>query len=301
MDPIVSIIIPCYNQGIYLSEALDSVIAQTYQDWECVIMDDGSKDESAQVAMKYVQKDDRIKFYRQDNGGVASARNNAIQKSIGKFILPLDADDKIGSQYLEKAMEHFEQYPETKLVYCKSRLFGDENGEWILPDYCYGELLWGNILFCSCIFKRKDYDKTSGYDSELRGLEDWDFWLSLLNEGDIVYRIEDILFYYRRHPDSRNTQIDDSLKELYGKIFRNHIEKYSNEPGGIIYYKALSNELSNELERIHASKAYQLSRLLLKVGNYLIGKNVNKFLARKTRNNSSAVLQIIKKNGKEIK
>lgn len=99
---LVSVIMPCYNQGCYLSEALESVINQTYSDWECIIIDDGSTDSSEEIAKEYCQKDGRIRYIYQDNAGVIAARNNAIAASSGEYILPLDADDSISTVYLRR-------------------------------------------------------------------------------------------------------------------------------------------------------------------------------------------------------
>ena len=85
---LVSVIIPCYNQGCYLSEALDSVMRQTYPNWECIIINDGSKDQTDAVAKEYCQKDSRIRYISQENSGVIAARNRAVSESSGEFILP---------------------------------------------------------------------------------------------------------------------------------------------------------------------------------------------------------------------
>ena len=108
MQPLISIIVPCYNKAVYLTDALDSVLNQTYLNWECIIIDDGSPDATASIAKEYLNKDKRFKYYYQDNQGVSLARNNGIKRSSGKFILPLDADDIIEPTYIEKALKHFD-------------------------------------------------------------------------------------------------------------------------------------------------------------------------------------------------
>ena len=96
----VSVIVPVYNQGEFLSEALESVLQQTYPNWECIIVNDGSTDNSGEVAKGYVNKDDRFKYLYQDNSGVAAARNNGIRHSDGFYILPLDSDNVLCPTYL---------------------------------------------------------------------------------------------------------------------------------------------------------------------------------------------------------
>ena len=103
MPPIISIIVPCYNQAKYMRDALDSVINSTLKEWECVIVNDGSQDETLSIAKEYEQKDNRFLVVDIPNGGLANARNVGIRNSHGKYILPLDSDDKIGEKYLEYA------------------------------------------------------------------------------------------------------------------------------------------------------------------------------------------------------
>ena len=113
----ISIIIPCYNQGAYLQEAIDSVKLQTYTDWEIIIVDDGSNDEGTLQELKYF-KEIGIIVIETQNKGVSAARNKGIEVANGEFILPLDADDKIAPQYLEQAIRIMHEKAEVKLVYC---------------------------------------------------------------------------------------------------------------------------------------------------------------------------------------
>ena len=175
----VSIIVPCYKQAEYLPETLDSVLAQTYQNWECVIVNDGSPDNTEVIARKYLDKDARFRYVWQENKGLASARNTGISNSDGEFILPLDSDDIILPTYIEKAVNHFAMNPETKLVYCKAEFFGRINQKWDLKKYNYDSLIWNNCIFCSAVYRRCDYDATQGYNPNMiNGFEDWDLWLS---------------------------------------------------------------------------------------------------------------------------
>ncbi len=278
MNPIVSIIVPCYNQAQYLPETLDSVLAQTYPNWECIIVNDGSPDNTEEVAKQYCDEDSRFKLVLKQNGGVSSARNIGIAQSCGEYILPLDADDKISPDYLEKAVQHFNKYPSTKLVYCKAELFGEECGEWKLMDYKYENLLYKNIIFCSAIYKKTDFNKTNGYcESFVHGLEDWDFWITFLKNTDIVYVIPDICFYYRIKVKSRNACITNEIGyELRKKIFIKHKAKYEEYLPNIIWLNpdlAAQNDyivrLENDILKIQTSKAYHIGKLVLKPFKYV--------------------------------
>jgi Glycosyltransferases involved in cell wall biogenesis len=266
----VSIIIPCYNQGAFLGETLDSVLAQSMNDWECIIVNDGSSDDCESVALSYCNKDARFKYYYQDNSGPSVARNNGIMHSCGDFILPLDSDDIVDPTYCEKAVSVLDSNPDVKLVYCKASLFGLTVGEWKLPDYNYEDLLWRNMIFNSAFFRRSDFDKTSGYNENMReGLEDWDFWLSLLSPEDQVYRIEEVLFHYRIRTSSRNESSRASLDLLYSQIVFNHQDKYASFLSGA-HLIAIHNKLYDAedeicvLKKRFSSHSYRMGKVVVK-------------------------------------
>ena len=113
----MSIITPCYNGAKYIEETIDSVIAQTYKNWEMLIVDDGSRDDSAQIVTKYCEKEERIKLISQENAGSAAARNNGIRNAQGQYIALLDADDLWHPQFLEKQI-NFMKKKDAVCVYC---------------------------------------------------------------------------------------------------------------------------------------------------------------------------------------
>lgn len=270
---LVSIIVPCYLKDKYLAETLDSILAQTYTHWECIIVNDGSPDDTETIAKRYCNKNSKFHYLNQQNSGLSISRNNGIKASSGEFILPLDADDMIGNTYLEKAIKHFNNYPYTKLVYCKAKKFGIENCDWELPSYSYDTILWSNCIFCTSMYRRIDYDKTPGYNSNMKyGLEDWDFWLSLLKKGDTVFQIDETLFYYRTTHDSMIKKISNNTSMMHRQLVINHPDVYSVFFNEIINFKlqiqSLQDELSqanNEIERIIHRRAYQIVENLTKL------------------------------------
>ena len=226
-DPLISVITPCYNAEQFIAETLDSVIAQTYTNWECIVVNDGSVDDSERVVLDYVKKDPRIKYISQENQGPSVARNNAIRESRGVYILSLDADDLIEPTYMEKAMRVFKENPNTKLVYCKADKFGVENGEWKLPPYSYDMLIRSNCLFSTVFFKRKDFDAVGGFNPNMRtGLEDWELWLEILRPNDIVYQIDEILFHYRIRNVSRSTGAYEDKEALFEQMRAIHSPEF---------------------------------------------------------------------------
>lgn len=225
-SPLISVITPCYNAEMFLAETLDSVIAQTYSNWECIIVNDGSIDKSGEVALEYVKKDRRFKYIYQQNQGPSVARNNAISISKGEYILPLDADDIIEPTYMEKAMHYFNEHPDTKIVYCRTLLFGEQSGEWQIPLYDYDKFIHQNCLIATSFFRRKDFDEVGGYNPMMRGgLEDWELWLEMIRPYDKVYRIDEILFHYRIRKTSRNINASGNGERLKQQMrARNSLE-----------------------------------------------------------------------------
>lgn len=274
--PLVSVVVPCYKQAQYLSEALDSVINQDYTNWECIVVDDGSPDNTSEIVSLYAARDTRIKYLYQKNAGVSIARNNGINLAQGKYILPLDADDKIREDYIEKAIQYFNDFPDTKLVYSRVQGFGNYNQECELLPYSYLTILYRNMIYPAAFFRKADFDKTSGFNPNMvEGYEDWDFWLSLLSESDIVYQIPELCFYYRVKDVSRDALLTPKIRlSLLNVIQNNHKEVYSkflpqliNQMSSDVDVKySLNweiNYLKEELDKRINSKAYRLGRFLL--------------------------------------
>lgn len=262
MRPKISIIVPCYNGAKYICETLDCLQKQTIDDWECIIVNDGSTDNSLEILKEYASKDSRYKYIDKENGGPAIARNTAIASSSGKYILPLDADDLIAPSYAEKAIDYLEEHPNCKLVYCKAEYFGDRNEPFELRKYDYKELPYCNSIFCSCIYRREDFNRTIGYNPNMvYRNEDWDFLLSLLDEKDEVYCISEVLFYYRQHGITRNINVDENISFAKLQMVMNHPDIYTIDKERTVewiigYYK-------QELQKILDSKTYKLGHFLL--------------------------------------
>ncbi|UMQ40262.1 glycosyltransferase family 2 protein [Chryseobacterium sp. Y16C] len=177
--PKISIIVPCYNQAQYLDECLLSVLEQSYTDWECIVVDDGSPDNTEETAQKWIEKDSRFKYLKKENGGVSSARNFGIENANGEWILPLDGDDKIGNQYLELASNNFHN---ADLIYCDGQFFGSSTENMNLPEFNPFLILFENQIFCTTFFKKNDWKLIGGFDETMHlGYEDWDFWLSFIS------------------------------------------------------------------------------------------------------------------------
>lgn len=247
----ISVIVPCYNSAPYIAETLDSLLAQTFRNWECIIVDDGSSDNPEAVVSPYLKSDARFRFYRQENSGPAAARNNALSHSCGEYVLPLDSDDKIHPRYMEKAMDYFGKHPQTRLVYCKARYFGASDEKWWLPEYSYDRFIARNCIFVSSFFRREDALKAGGFDESFRkGFEDWDFFLRLLSREDKVYRMDEELFYYRQHKTtSVNTRAAMIEGELMEAIAHKYPEIYRHVTENPIPYMRAAVDLQDKKDR----------------------------------------------------
>ncbi len=275
----ISVIVPCYNQAQYLEECLNSVYNQTFTDWECIIVNDGSPDNTEEVAKRFEIKDLRFKYIKKENGGLSSARNAGIRNAAGKYILPLDADDFIGTEYLQNAVNVLTTDPTIELVYCKADYFGEKTGPWKLPAYSFERLLKENLIFCTCFYSRDKALEIGLYDEGLTdGLEDWEFLLRLLDENSKVCCLNETLFYYRIKKISMVTEINknqDKTFKVKHKIYTLHGDKISKHYGDWI-------NLIEENERLRERIIY--------FENFIPGrslKNLMKFLKKKKIHSSN--------------
>ncbi|MBW8311774.1 MAG: glycosyltransferase [Rhizobium sp.] len=226
----VSIVIPCYNAGDLLREAVDSALAQTHADTEVVVVDDGSTDpRTAEVLASLA--DPRVTVIRQANAGPAAARNRAIAAATGEFILPLDADDRFDPTYAAKALAEMQRDPALGIVYCDAMKFGAETGIWRLPAFSLREMAVDNVVFCSSLFRKADWAAVGGYRESLRhGMEDYEFWLRILSLGRGVAKIPEPLFFYRIQERSRTTQFMEhrpNVVATYAEIFRANLDFFA--------------------------------------------------------------------------
>jgi glycosyltransferase involved in cell wall biosynthesis len=266
----VSIVIPCYNGGKFLAETIASFSAQTYSQIEIIIVDDGSDDNITQKCIQALSQPNLKKIHI-PHGGPAKARNAGIMIACGKYILPLDADDIILPTYVEKAAHVMDQNDDIGIVYCLGEFFGEKSGIWNLPPFSLKEMLVGNVIFASAMFRRSEWESTGGYNEDMRyGLEDYDFWLSLLAHGCEVYQVQDVLFRYRIHRSSRSTALQKDLAKLqdtYKSIYYNHRAFYRKHEE--LYTIALREKL---VEYTYAHEQLLASRQTIEKYNGIIQK-----------------------------
>lgn len=245
-SPLVTVIIPAFNYGSLIAYTLESLIDQEYRNWECLVVDDGSEDNTASVVNGYHNRDKRIAYVYQRNGGPGKARNNGLSQARGKYIQFLDADDLIESRKLQCHVQYLENDPETDIVYGGARYFRtDRPGErrysmmdidapWMPEISGPGEdvlrsLVKANIMVVSApLLRRRIINQVGLFDEKLSIVEDWDYWIRCAIKGArFRYLDEDgALSLIRRHSNSlsRNsikarTQVM-RLRQKLGKILQ---------------------------------------------------------------------------------
>lgn len=270
---LVSVIIPCYNQGEFLEEALDSVLKQTYKNTEIIIVNDGSDDHKTIKILNNIKenislKGKNIKIIPIENSGVCIARNIGINNSNGYYILPLDGDDKIENTYIEKSVKVLEEKSNVDIVYCIAKYFGDRKGVFSLQDFSEKEMLKQNLVFSCAMYRKRDFEEVGGYNSYMiDGHEDWDFWLSMIEKGKKFHRINEVLFYYRIKNISRNSKIIKNIdleENTRSQIFENHKElykKFNITTNSIAERKTIANRIINKIRQIlKKSKLYFIDK-----------------------------------------
>ena len=244
---LISVIVPCYNQAQYLDECLQSVLDQTYPNWECIIVNDGSPDNTEEVAKKWLAKDSRFRYFYKENGGLSSARNFGIKKAEGEWILPLDSDDYISNDYLDLAKNHFADQ-DLKVIYCEAQKFGVLNEKWKLKEFSLFNLAVENLIFCSAFFRKEDWEKVGGYDENLlHGLEDWDFWISLLKNDGKVLKLNETCFFYQIKENSMLKELKYNHELIAVKFIEKKHLGFFQEQLGTIYHLHRENAINKKV------------------------------------------------------
>ena len=275
--PLISVVVPCYNQAQYLDECLQSVLDQTYPNWECIIVNDGSPDHTDEVAKKWVEKDNRFKYLYKENGGLSSARNAGMKEAQGEYIQLLDCDDYIANNKFELQIRdlitndisisdytHFGKSKE--LVDQLYRTPFSEDG-FNLEDVI---LKWEVQLSIPChciIFKKVDLL----FNEKLKNHEDWVFWVQLFYINKRIVYNSNILAFYRYSPNSLSRN-DFEMNEGFHKACDDLHSYFRSikENGLSTLIKKKKNQLI-KIEKMSAKEllAHRFPKLFQIYGQYL--------------------------------
>ncbi len=237
-NPLVSIITPSYNSERFVAQTIESVLAQTFGNWEMVIVNDGSKDRSPELIQGFANRDPRIRLITQPNGGSAAARNNALRHARGRYICFLDADDLWDPGFLEAQLV-FIREKQAAVVFASYRRI-DESGQEILrPFVVPGKVNYKGLLktcSISCLTAMYDRTKTGEvfFREELKSMrDDFVFWLSILKRGGCAYGNPAILASYRVFTASTTGNKRKVIKPQFMVYYQ--VEKLGL-PGSIYYF-----------------------------------------------------------------
>lgn len=240
----LAVIILCYNHGKYLPRSIESAINQNSSDYEIIIVNDGSTDNTQQIAESYAQKYEKISVIRQDNGGLSSARNTGIRNTQSEYILLLDADDWISSTYVSEAIAYMDAHPECYVFMPKVQWHDACNGTTgIYSEYSSyrNALLYGQNAHN--VFRKSHCIAVGGFDESMRkGIEDWEFFVRYLYKDKNVYLSPSIQYHYQINASegslsqSAGKNFQDIYSYIYYKNFKIYNEMFGN-PIEFIRYK----------------------------------------------------------------
>ncbi len=249
----ISVIVPCFNHGEFLTEVVGSVNNIKRDDIQLIVVDDGSTDERTRKEMDtlYAQG---TRVIRQENKGLAAARNAAVLASHGDYIFPLDADDRMRADWIDRGIGILESDPRVGVVYGDAQCFGTRTDRWHVGPFDPERLLFSNFIHASALYRRFVWEQNGGYDGTMpvQGLEDWDFWLGALEHGWRFAYVPEVFFDYRRAEESmitRTAGFEDQVREF---IARKH---------GLLYRQAWLSLVS---DRQSVRWTFQNLRKLLK-------------------------------------
>jgi glycosyltransferase involved in cell wall biosynthesis len=233
----ISVIIPCHNQGAFLRECVDSVLAQTLAPKEIIIVDDGSSCPLTAGVLRAMAPHPKIRILSNSPAeGLPAARNRGISANTASHVLPLDADDKIAANYLEWVMDALSKNPGIGLVCGDGHYFGKRVGPTAFPRFSHARMLLDNCIFSAAVFRKSDWERAGGYKTQFReGWEDWDFYMTLLENGAVYHHIDKLVYYYRRHSHNMTAAIDKNpgrKNKLYAMLLERHpafIQRHAGE------------------------------------------------------------------------
>jgi len=292
---VVSIIIPCYNQGKYLDETLSSVFFQTYKTWECIIVNDGSVDNTEKIALDWCKKDNRFNYINKDNKGLSSARNTGLEIAKGDYILFLDADDALDSKKTEKSLSFLKKkYGQKKnIVISNFRMFS-YNIHSSTEPYCILDervftldmilYKWEKVFTIPihCALFERELFKNFKFPEELQAKEDWIMWLTIIQDDIHIHFIDEPLALYRTHTESMTN--DNVLMRSNMVKAINLLPEILSSKKCLEFYLFLLHQKQTEINGLrHTIKNYQKSstyKISKKLGKFYMIRSIFKLLSK---------------------
>ena len=214
--PLVSVIIPCYQQGRYVSDAIASVVEQTYPRIEAIVVNDGSTDDTAKVAASF---GDSVRYVAQENRGLSAARNTGLLECTGDYVVFLDADDVLLPDMVSRMVGAIGIAGNSTAAHCGCMITPDDlrdtNWVWACKEEgdLFARLCFGNLFpVHAALTPKAVLEKAGPFDTTLRASEDWDMWLRVAHSGARWVRVPEVLVKYRQHPQTMGKTLDFVLE-----------------------------------------------------------------------------------------
>jgi len=260
-NPLVSVVIACYNDKLYIEEAIQSVLSQSYKNIEILVVDDGSDAETKAVLKSLEPKINSI--ITQENLGQSTARNNGIREAKGAYILVLDSDDYFEPSFIERALSSVKD--SVRLITCWANCFTEKEATQYIPKG--GDLenfLFENASIGNALFRKIDWKACGGYDEQMReGWEDWEFFIRLMALGGSCHVIPEVLFNYRLRENSTTSRANQKQATLLSYILKKNS----------VFYKSKFNETIDFLIENIEHEQRERSKVFTKP-EYKVGKAV---------------------------
>ena len=265
-NDLVSIVIPCFNDGQYIEQAVASALNQTYPNIEVIVVDDGSDKETKAEIQRLAPT--ITKLITQENQGQSKARNVGIEASNGFYILVLDSDDYFEPTFCEKALEIFSNNEDVKLVTCQANLLHSDGSESVYTPRggTIEDFIITNHALGTSLFKKADWDTSGGYDESMRqGFEDWEFFIRILKNGGYCEVILEPLYNYRKRSNTTTSKANKIKHQLLKYIYTKHQALY------ISHFDLIVAHLLQKIEAEEREKLKNTERT-----EFIIGKNILK-------------------------
>ncbi len=256
-NPLVSVIMAAYNAAEHIAEAIESVLIQNYRNFELIVVDDGSTDNTSDIVAGF--KDDKIRCFYKENAGPASARNLGITKSQGLFLIHLDSDDMITPDFITKHLQEFERHPGADLVYCDDCLI-EENSKPIRvierPEYKDRRLLIRDLFHCgfpavpfrTCI-RRSVFDKIGFFDEGLLIAEDYDMMRRFVKHGLKIHHLKGALYLRRMTSGSLSRNYSTQKAKCHFDVIKRYIDTFTNDE---LFPDVAWDQIAPEMRQLHA-------------------------------------------------
>ncbi len=270
-NPLVSIVIPFYNDAQYIEQSVQSALNQSHPNIEVIVVDDGSNAETKAVLKKIEPK--ITKLITQENQGQSTARNVGIREAKGNYILVLDSDDYFEPTFCKKAIDVFLLSKNAKIVSCLAKLIYNNGFQnyYVPKGGDISNFKYSNCALGTSMFKKEDWILCNGYDEQMRiGYEDWEFFIRVLKNGGLAEIIQEPLYNYRKKTNSTSTIANQNKYNLLEYIYIKHKDLYLNDFDNFVK-KILEQSAYLELQKLKQTRKidYRLGNTILKPFRFL--------------------------------